>query len=279
GIRLVGKSERPMRTCRSCFLRHSILKSTNSRAWESAELAVPDVCIIDTSTAHRTNPDWAYGFPELSKAHREAIAAGKRIAGPGCHAGGFIATVYPLVACGLLPKDTLLTCNSITGYSGGGRKMIEAYRDGARPEEYLSPRQYGMTQVHKHLPEMQVITGLTHAPAFSPIVADFYAGMVVTVPVFAEQMTGCPTLQTVREAMADHYAGQKLVKVINDETPKFYGANALAGHDSMEIRVDGNDRVILLTARFDNLGKGASGAAVQCMNIAMGLDETEGLNP
>ncbi|MBQ9951657.1 MAG: N-acetyl-gamma-glutamyl-phosphate reductase [Clostridia bacterium] len=250
----------------------------DAAAKESAALAGDKVTVIDASTAHRVHPDWAYGFAELSPSHRAAIASGKRIANPGCHASGFIALVYPLVAAGILPKDYPLTCHSLTGYSGGGKKMIAEYESEGRNPELDSPRQYGLTQLHKHLPEMQHVPGLACAPHFSPIVSDYYAGMEVTVPLFSHLLTGSATLKTVHEAMADHYAGQKLVKVLPfGEVPGFCGSNNLAGRDSMEILVAGNDERILLVSRFDNLGKGASGAAIQCMNIALGLDEAEGL--
>ena len=250
----------------------------DAAAKESAALAGGNAVVIDASTAHRVHPDWAYGFAELSAAHRAAIAQGKRIANPGCHASGFIALAYPLVQAGILPKDYPLACHSLTGYSGGGKKMIAEYESEGRNPELDSPRQYGLTQMHKHLPEMQHVCGLAHAPLFSPIVADYYAGMEVTVPLHAQFLHGSASLKTVHEAMADHYASQKLVKVLPfGEAPAFCGSNNLAGRDSMEILVTGNDERILLVSRFDNLGKGASGAAIQNMNIALGLDEAEGL--
>ena len=250
----------------------------DAAAKESAALAGDGVTIIDASTAHRTQPGWAYGFPELSPQHRAAIANGGRIANPGCHASGFIALVYPLVAAGILPRDYPLSCCSLTGYSGGGKKMIADYESEGRDPELDSPRQYGLGQQHKHLPEMQHIPGLAQPPLFSPIVADYYAGMEVTLPLHTRLLTGSPTLKQLHEAMAAHYAGQKLVKVLPfGEVPAFCGSNNLAGRDSMEIIVAGNDERALLISRFDNLGKGASGAAIQCMNIALGLDEAEGL--
>ena len=250
----------------------------DAAAKESAALAGDGVTIIDASTAHRTQPGWAYGFPELSPQHRAAIANGGRIANPGCHASGFIALVYPLVAAGILPRDYPLSCCSLTGYSGGGKKMIADYESEGRDPELDSPRQYGLGQQHKHLPEMQHIPGLAQPPLFSPIVADYYAGMEVTLPLHTRLLTGAPTLKQLHEAMAAHYAGQKLVKVLPfGEVPAFCGSNNLAGRDSMEIIVAGNDERALLISRFDNLGKGASGAAIQCMNIALGLDEAEGL--
>ncbi len=249
----------------------------DAAAMEAAAMAPEHVCIIDASTAHRVNPDWAYGFAELSAAHRAKIATGKRIAVPGCHASGFIALTYPMIASSLLPADYPVTCHSVTGYSGGGKKMIAQYEDPDREDELSSPRQYGLTQQHKHLKEMQAVCSLDFAPHFSPIVSDYYAGMVVTVPLFTRLLNGQPTLADIQALFEKHYAGQKLVRVLPEGAPAFLGANNLAGKDYMEIQIAGNDDRVLLTARFDNLGKGASGAAVQCMNIALGLDETTGL--
>lgn len=250
----------------------------DAAAREAVAMAPEHVKIIDASTAHRTLPGWAYGFAELSGAHRAAIENGNRIAVPGCHASGFIALVYPMIAGGMMSADYPVVCHSVTGYSGGGKKMIAQYQDEARDAELDSPRQYGLTQVHKHLKEMQAIPGLTQAPIFNPIVADYYAGMVVTVPVFTSLLAGKPTLHAIHELFSAHYAGQNMVTMLPEaEAPAFLGANNLAGRDSMEILITGNDDRVLLTARFDNLGKGASGAAVQCMNIALGLDETTGL--
>ena len=250
----------------------------DAAAKEAAGLVPEDVTVIDTSTAHRVAPGWAYGFAELSKGHRSAIAEGKRIANPGCHASGFISLVYPLTAAGVLPIDYPLTCYSLTGYSGGGRKMITQYEAPDRDTELDSPRQYGLSQAHKHLPEMQKITGLEYAPSFCPIVSDYYAGMEVTVPLHTRLMNGKPSKMYIYDILSKHYAGSKLVKVLcTEEDPKFFGSNNMAGRDSMEILVTGNDERVLLISRFDNLGKGASGAAIQCMNISMGLDETTGL--
>ena len=238
--------------------------------------------IIDASTAHRVNPDWAYGFAELSPAHREAIATGKRIANPGCHATGFISLVYPLVAAGVLPKETVTTCFSLTGYSGVGKKMIAQYGDEARDAALDSPRIYGLTHSHKHLPEMQKICGLDAAPLFSPIVADYYAGMLVSVPFAASQLKGISTLAQLHECYADHYAGQKMVRVMphtaQADCGGFLAANGCALWDGLEIYVTGNDERMMVCARFDNLGKGASGAAIQNMNILLGCDEAKGLN-
>lgn len=230
--------------------------------------------IIDTSTAHRTNDGWVYGFPELT-GKREAIINSKRIANPGCHASGFIALVKPLVEAGVLSTDTALSCFSLTGYSGGGKKMIAEYEAPDKSALLKAPRQYGLTQQHKHLKEMQVITGVTTAPAFCPIVADFYSGMEVTVTLFKNDIKA--SLDNIKEIYKNYYTG-KLVHFDDaaDESG-FLSAAALSGKDDMQISVFGNEDRIILTARYDNLGKGASGAAIQNMNILMGVDETIGL--
>ena len=231
------------------------------------------VKIIDTSTAHRVNPAWAYGFPELTG--YDKIASATRVANPGCHASGFVALVAPLVRAGLIAPDTALSCVSLTGYSGGGKKMIAEYEDSARDALLDAPRQYGVSQSHKHLPEMSAVTGLTVSPAFCPIVADFYSGMEVTVPVFAKDLRG--TVADIRAAYAETY-GKGLVHY-NAEMGEsgFLSAAAFSGRDDMEVGVFGNDERVLLVSRFDNLGKGASGAAIQNMNIMLGVDEATGL--
>ena len=237
--------------------------------------------IIDASTAHRVSSGWAYGFPELSSAHREAIVSGKRIANPGCHATGFISLVYPLIANGTLSKSEQLSCFSLTGYSGGGKKMIAQYGDENRDPLLDAPRVYGLTQVHKHLPEMSAVCGLEKLPLFSPIVGDFYAGMLVSVPLAAEQLGGL-TLEKLHQLYADHYAGQKMIRVMpltaQADLGGLMSANAPAGWDGLELFVTGNDERMTVCARFDNLGKGASGAAIQSMNIMIGCDEAKGLN-
>ena len=232
-----------------------------------------NVKIIDTSTAHRTDPDWAYGFAELSAAHREKIRGSKRVAIPGCHASGFIACVYPLVAAGLLPADFPLTSYSLTGYSGGGKSLIAEYEAADRDVRHESHRIYGLNLKHKHLPEMQKICGLKQPPVFSPILGDFYEGMATSVmlPGF--------NAQQVWESLRDHYAGQQIVTVAplgGDESVIYAGT--LAGKDSMRIIVTGHEDQTIVTALFDNLGKGASGAAIQNMNILLGVDETTGLD-
>ena len=235
----------------------------------------PDTVVIDTSTAHRTLPEFAYGFPELSPAFEEKIRNSKRIAVPGCHASGFIALVYPLIAEGILSPSARLTCHSVTGYSGGGKKMIEEYETEGRDFLLGAPRQYGLTQEHKHLKEMKALTGLENAPIFCPIVSDFYSGMVVTVPLFKEDIT--VPAKELASVYRKRYAGP--IVSYTDDMPEngFISGAGLSGKDGMQISVLGNDDRILLVARYDNLGKGASGAAVENLNIVLGLDRTLGL--
>ena len=228
--------------------------------------------VIDASTAHRTSPGWAYGFPELSAGHRAAIVNGKRIANPGCYASGFLALVYPLVAAGVLPKDYPLVCHAVSGYSGAGKKGIAEYEAKDRPANYDTPRLYALTLAHKHLPEMQAVCGLTRTPVFNPYVCDYYCGMTVNVPLFVDMLTQKVSVADVKELLRAHYAGAHFVTV-GEEPSGYVSANLLNGTNRMELLVNGNERQILLTARFDNLGKGASGAAIQNMNLALGLDE------
>ena len=213
--------------------------------------------------------------PEL--AGKEAVAASKRIANPGCHASGFIALVAPLVRAGLLDPASALTCFSLTGYSGGGKSMIAQYEAPDRDPLLKAPRQYGLTQQHKHLKEMTLVSGLRRSPAFCPIVADFYSGMEVTVPLFAKDLLGGASAETVRDVYRALYDTPIVRYADADDEGGFLSAGALSGKDSMTISVYGNDERILLTARYDNLGKGASGAAVECMNLVMGLDPQAGL--
>lgn len=228
--------------------------------------------VIDASTAHRTSPGWAYGFPELSARHRAAIVNGKRIANPGCYASGFLALVYPLVAAGVLPKDYPLVCHAVSGYSGAGKKGIAEYEAENRPESYDTPRLYALTLSHKHLPEMQAVCGLTRTPVFNPYVCDYYCGMTVNVPLFSDLLAKKVSVADVKELLRVHYAGAHFV-TLGEEPSGYVSANTLNGTNRMELLVNGNERQILLTARFDNLGKGASGAAIQNMNLALGLDE------
>ncbi len=234
----------------------------------------PLTAIIDTSTAHRVAPGWEYGFPELS-GRRERIRASRRIANPGCHASGFIALVEPLVRGGLLRPDAALSCFSLTGFSGGGKKMIAEYEAAERSPLLAAPRQYGLSQSHKHLPEMKAICGLDVAPAFIPVVAPFYSGMEVTVPVFRADLGATP--DEIRALYRSYYADGLVRVAEGDGEGGFLSAAAFSGRDDMEVAVFGNEDRVLLVSRFDNLGKGASGAAIQNMNILIGADECAGL--
>lgn len=260
----------------------------DAAARESVSLVENEnVTIIDTSTAHRTEAGWAYGFPELSATHRNKICEGKRIAVPGCHATGFISLVYPLVQAGVLPKDYPVSAFSLTGYSGGGKKMIAEYEaeraaEEGTPNPLNAPRSYALTQQHKHLKEMQKITGIDRTPLFSPIVADYYSGMLVTVPVYTDLLSGHQTLEQVHACLAKHYEGQSFIQVMpfgaEAEYGGFMAGNSCSGWDGLKIYVTGNDERVLLMSQFDNLGKGASGAAIQCLNLVLGCEETKGLN-
>lgn len=241
-------------------------------AIEAAALAHGNTALIDTSTAHRTAPDWVYGFPEICGL-RERIASSRRVANPGCHASGFIALIEPLVNEGLISPDTALSCFSVTGYSGGGKNMIAEYQSDERVIELNSPRQYAMTQEHKHLKEMVKLCSLNAAPIFCPIVSDYYSGMVVTVPLFKKDLRG--SAEDVIALYRELYHGP----VVHYEpyTEGMIAGNRVFDRDDMEISVAGNGERLLLISCFDNLGKGASGAAIQNMNILLGLDETAGL--
>ena len=234
--------------------------------------------VLDTSTAHRTESGWTYGFPELSKELGEKLLSSKRIAVPGCHAGGFIALVYPLIENGIISPDTLLSCHSITGYSGGGKKMIADYQEENRDALLGAPRQYGLAQQHKHLKEMKALTGLTNAPIFCPIVADFYSGMEVTVPLFRKHLAPGKTPEDIKAVYKEKYNSSIVKYTEGTDESGFLSSGKLSGKDCMEISVYGNEDRIILTARYDNLGKGASGAALECMNIVMGVDPSTGLN-
>lgn len=235
--------------------------------------------IIDTSTAHRTLSDWAYGFAELSHEHREKIENSNRIAVPGCYASGFNSIVYPLVHSGFIDKDYDIVCYALSGYTGAGKKGIAQYEDSSRDAELDSPRLYALTQEHKHLKEMKAFSGLSKKPIFSPIICDYPQGMVVSVPLYTDRMSKKYTIQDIYEMFAEHYGNSDIVKVRRPGyTQGMIGSNQFANRDDMEIEINGNEDRILITSRFDNLGKGASGAAIQCMNIAMGIDEKTGLN-
>lgn len=240
------------------------------------------VRIIDASTAHRTEPGWAYGFPELSAEHRSAVVNGKRIANPGCHASGFIALVYPLIRAGILPTDYPVVSFSLTGYSGGGKKMIAQYEAPNRDHELDAPREYGLSQQHKHLKEMRLITGLSRAPLFTPIVSDYYSGMVVNVPLYSELLNVKQTPESLRTFFAEYYAGQSFIRVMplgaESGMSGFLSGNHTSGWDGMEIYITGNENRIQLSSCFDNLGKGASGAAIQCFNLMTGCTESKGLH-
>ena len=259
-----------------CGAQIAFLCLPDDAAREAVALAgESDVKIIDTSTAHRTADTWAYGFPELTGC-REQVQASKRISNPGCHASGFVALVRPLVENGILPENAELSCFSLTGYSGGGKKMIAEYESAERSGLLKAPRQYALTQQHKHLKEMAKLSKLENLPVFCPIVADFYSGMEVTVPLFAGQLQA--SAEQIRQLYADYYA-TGLVRCSHSADPDgMLSAIAYSGRDDMQVGVYGNEERIVLTARFDNLGKGASGAAIQNMNILMGLPEATGLN-
>lgn len=240
------------------------------------------VRIIDASTAHRTNPDWAYGFPELSAEHREKITKSNRVAVPGCYASGFASIVYPLVNNGIISADFPVFAYATSGYSGAGKKAIAVYEGEDKPFEFNSPRQYALSQQHKHLPEMKAVSGLEYTPMFNPIICDYFSGMVVSVPIQTRMLANAVTAEQVHAMYEKHYAGSKMVEVMplmsmEEQKSFFLASNTLSGVNKLQVFVFGNDEQILLCARLDNLGKGASGAAVQCLNIMMGIDETTGL--
>lgn len=251
----------------------------DAAAKESVSLVENDnTVIIDTSTAHRTNEEFAYGFAELSEEFFEKLRTSKRIAVPGCHASGFIALVYPLVKAGVLSADAFLSAFSVTGYSGGGKQMIADYESDDRAEALSSPRQYGIAQGHKHLPEMVKYTGINNAPVFSPVVADFYSGMQVTVPLNIKEFKEGTTVEDIKNIYKDLYKTSMVKYVDSLDNGGFIASNVLSGYDNMAVTVCGNDDRVILVALYDNLGKGASGAAIECMNISLGLDPTEGLD-
>lgn len=242
--------------------------------------APADARVLDTSTAHRTNLEWVYGLPELNVGQRKRIENSNRVAVPGCHATGFITLVNPLMELGITKKDYPFTCHSLTGYSGGGKNMIAEYESAERKKELESPRQYGLTQKHKHLKEMTAITGIEFAPIFNPIVADYYSGMLVTIPVYTRLLNKKISPEELQKELTSYYEGQKMIRVMDfgkEPESGFLGANQLSGDNRLEIFTFGHEEQIVLAARFDNLGKGASGAAMQCMNIMLGLPEETGL--
>ncbi|MDR0668562.1 MAG: N-acetyl-gamma-glutamyl-phosphate reductase [Treponema sp.] len=275
-------------SCRLEALERSdlgILCLPDDAARELVSAAPARARIIDASTAHRTHSGWVYGFAELEppgtpgSRYRDLIRTARLVAVPGCHATGFLALTAPLVRRGLIPPSLRLRCHSLTGYSGGGTAMIAAYRNPGRPGDYLSPRQYGLTLRHKHLPEMRIVAGLEKPPLFSPVVDDFYQGMLVSVGLGVEDFigggivrNGTLSIEALRRFFADYYCGQTLIHVMG-EPPQDLAANTLAGRDDLEIWIAGNEEQALLMARFDNLGKGASGAAAQCLNLMLGRPE------
>lgn len=248
----------------------------DAAAVEAVSLAADSgTVIIDASTAHRTAEGWAYGFAELSKNHRENIAHGRRIANPGCYASGFIALIYPLIKSGIVPKDYPFVCHAVSGYSGGGKKAIAQYEASPRDPSLETPRLYAVGLEHKHLPEMVKVCGLKRTPVFNPYICDFYSGMSVSVPLFCDLIKRGTTKETVEKILSEHYANGGFVHIKKEEG--FLSANGLVGTNDMELTVNGNKERILLTATFDNLGKGACGSVIQNMNIALGLDERLGL--
>lgn len=238
--------------------------------------------IIDASTAHRTLPDWAYGLPELGKDFRDKIKNGNRIAVPGCYASGFNMIVYPLVSLGIIAPDYPVYVTALSGYSGAGKKAIALYEGDDKTEDLYAPREYALSQSHKHLKEMKAIAGLEREPLFTPVVDDYYCGMIVSVPLYAHLMKKKMTPEELHKAFDEFYKNERFITVMpfgaEAEGNNFFSANAYAGRDDAQIYITGNEDRLLITSRFDNLGKGASGAAIQCMNIKLGIDEATGLN-
>lgn len=245
-------------------------------AREIASLVSPDKRLIDSSTAHRTEEDWVYGLPEWSADQRERIRRSNRVAVPGCHATGFISIVHPLISEGILDKDAFLMCQSITGYSGGGKQMIQEYEE-KKGDNLNAPGIYGLVQHHKHLPEMKKMTGIHLAPAFIPVVSNYYSGMLSTIPIAKRDLLKQTTMEEIKQLYENYYSGEKMVHLVREGYQDERGmicANALSDRDDLEIYVYGNEERMVISARYDNLGKGASGAAVQCMNIMLGMEET-----
>jgi N-acetyl-gamma-glutamyl-phosphate reductase len=241
----------------------------------------PNTCLIDASTAHRVAPGWTFGLPELAPGQRDQLRSSKRISNPGCHSTGFILLVRPLVDAGLVPRELPLSATSITGYSGGGKKMIEQYEAGG-DARLTSPRPYGLKLAHKHLPEMTTHGGLAAAPIFQPIVSNFLKGLSVSVPLHLEQLAAGATAESIHAALAQRYAGERFIRVMPLRDPAalengYFDVQACNDTNRVDLFVFANERQVLLMSRLDNLGKGASGAAVQCMNLHLGLDEGLGL--
>ena len=278
-------------------LPENLRKDTNARkeALNSADIAflcLPDAAaveavslienentvVIDTSTAHRTDDGWAYGFPELSEDFENKLKNSKRIAVPGCYASGFIALVKPLVDAGIVDKDICIACHAISGYSGAGKNGIAQYEDENRDTLLDAPREYALTQQHKHLKEMKIISGLQNEPIFSPYICDYFSGMVMTVPLFKKDLQNVKTAEDIKALYKEKYNSDIVKYKDSIDENGFIAGNKMSENDGMEITVCGNDDRILLIARYDNLGKGASGAAVQCLNVKMGVDETYQLN-
>lgn len=280
-ISLAEENRKDVEARRACLNSAdvSFLCLPDKAAIEAVSLVTnPNAKIIDASTAHRTNPNWTYGFPELSSQRRHEVSVCKRLANPGCHATGFISIVAPLVKGNVAPANYPFVAHSLTGYSGGGKKTIAQYNDENRNIELSSPREYALGLNHKHLPEMVNECGLTQAPLFNPIICDFYSGMCVTVPIFTSLLNKKMSVSDMRNYFAEYYAGQNFVKVATEEeVPSFLASNCMTGSNGLKIFVSGNDDRIFIASVFDNLGKGASGAAVQNMNIMFGLDERTSL--
>ena len=295
--RLSGRSEVELLEIDAAYRKDAGTRADMANSADIVFLCLPDdaaveavagiknshTCVIDASTAHRTLDSWAYGLPELSAAHKQKIISSNRIANPGCYAASFILPVYPLVAGGIIPADYPFTCHGLSGYSGAGRPMIEKYTDQARAEYLAWPRQYALGQTHKHLPEMKKIAGLDAPPVFNPIICDIHSGMVVTIPLHLRLLNKKMSAKDIQSYLAEYYAGQAAVRVMDFGAESVHEASmidlgAMAGSDCLQIFVGGNDEQAVLISRLDNLGKGASGNAIQCMNIMCGLDEMEGLS-
>lgn len=252
---------------------------------EAVSMMDPDndrTVVIDTSTAHRTEEGWAYGFPELAEEFREKIRNSRRIAGPGCYASGFIMMVYPLIREGIIGTDYPIAVSALSGYSGAGKKAILVYEGADKPQDFNAPRAYALSQQHKHLKEMKAVCGLDREPLFTPVVDDYYSGMLVTLPLYTHLLKKKVSPEELREILAEYYEGEQFIKVMpygsESETGGFLSASDMSGWDDAHIFVTGNADRLLVNACFDNLGKGASGAAIQCMNIVLGCDESTGLN-